>query len=299
MTINFLNTKTTQIKGSESLFDVTILNHISVQKPYFALRNLKSVEEFVYADFTTELITNYEVGPIGAAEVGRHMAILGSVVLSKENPKKERHHYLATDAIIKRCSLRVSTNYNLRSRARMVSLNRKKGVVIGEIFDADGSTLFTIEVTYMILGKSIFERMFEEHRNETTFDEGFNPYKDDTEFFDLKVDIESCSATIGVVKPEHCPGHFRNYPALPVARMGTAMGKIGGIHFTHLNPSEKKQYCISGAELHAKQLVFTGEEVKFRTEIANPNHENGMIIRVVAYTDSCDLVAESLLYYHY
>ncbi|MDA3928887.1 MAG: hypothetical protein PF541_07990 [Prolixibacteraceae bacterium] len=299
MTIQFLNTKTIKDSEVENLFDYSILENISVTAPYFALTNLFIQQEYVYADFTTELIHIDEEGPISAAEVGRHMAILGSVVLANENPKKEKHHYLATDAIITRCTHKSSSKFALKSRAKMMSISRKNGVVYGEIFENDGSILYTIEVTYMILGKPIFERMFEQFKVETNFSKDFNPYTTDSDFFDLKTNIESCFASIGIVKPEHCPGHFKNYPALPVARMGTSMGKIGGIHFMHLNPNEKKKYFISRAELHAKQLIFTGEEVMFRTEIVDPNSSEGMIIRVVAYTHKCDLIAEAILHFHY
>lgn len=299
MTINFLNTKHRTLIANESLFDSAILDQISVTAPYFALRNLKCIDEFVHADFETELINIDEEGPISGAEVGRHMAILGSVVLAKENPKKERHHYLATDALITCHATKSPTSFSHHARAKMLNMNRKRGQVYGEILNNDGSLLYSVEVSYMILGHSIFERMFSEHKDETVFETGFNPYKLDSEFIDLEVGVESCKASIGVVKPEHCPGHFRNFPALPVARMGTSMGKIGGIHFMNLNPNEKSKYYISSAELHAKQLVFTGEEIKFRTEIVNPNPEKGMIIRTIAYSDKCDLIAESICNYHY
>lgn len=299
MTIHFLNTKPSKLNEIGNNFDPSILNNISVTKPYFALRNLRSDDEFVYAEFTTELTDIAEAGPISGAEVGRHMAILGSVVLSKENPVKERHYYLATDALITRCSSKASSNYNLRCRAKMVTLNRKKGVVAGEIIDQDGSVMYKVEVTYMILGKMIFERMFAQYKADTNFDSLCNPYVNDTQFINVKLDVQTCSASIGVVKKENCPGHFNNYPALPVARMGTSMGKIGGMHFMHLNPSEKKKYFIASAELHARQLVFPGEEVKFRTEIVNPNPEKGMVIRTIAYSDQYDFIAECICHYHY
>lgn len=297
MTLDILSTKakhTTKI-----LFDQSILNRISVTKPYFALKNLTCFDNYIHADFTTELINIDEAGPISAAEVGRHMAILGSIVLSKENPKLERHHYLATDAIIKRHQSKNTNNSNLHARAKLVSLNRKKGIIKGEILLPDTSVLYSVEVSYMVLVNTIFDRMFSEHRNETSFDPNVNPYKEDIVFKNLKIDMKSCSASIGIVKPEHCPGHFKNYPALPVARMGTSMGKIGGIHFMHLNPSDKNKYTIKSAELHAKQLVFTGEEVMFRTEIVDPNAEQGMVIRTIAFTNRCDFIAESICNYHY
>ncbi|MFA9391248.1 MAG: hypothetical protein ACERKD_15675 [Prolixibacteraceae bacterium] len=299
MTIQLFHTKPIRISELENTFDAAILANISVTKPYFALKDLRSIDEYFCADFTTELMNIDEVGKISSAEVGRHMAILGSLVLSKENPKKEKHHYLATDAVITRCTTKTSNNNTFRCRAKLVSMNRKKGVISGEVFEQDGTLLYTIEVIYMVLGQAIFERMFADHRVETQFDPSFNPYTHDSPFIDLKLSMETCSASIGVVKKEDCPGHFNNFPALPVARMGTSMGKIGGLHFMHLNPNAKNKYFISNAELHARQLVFTGEEVKFRTEIVNLNAEKGMIIKVIAYNNQCDFIAESICNYHY
>lgn len=299
MTIHFLNTKPSKRNEIGHNLDPSILANISVTKPYFALSNLSCYGDYIYAEFTTELTNIDEEGPIGAAEVGRHLAILGSVVLAKENPKNERHHYLATDATITRCSSKTSVNYTLTCRAKMVFMNRKKGVVEGEIFDHDGTVLYKIEVTYMILGKMIFERMFAQHQMETLFTPDFNPYKTDAQFVAQKLDVKSCYASIGTVTKEDCPGHFNNFPALPVARLGTSIGKIGGLHFMHLNPSDKKKYLISNVELHARQLIFVGEEIKFRTEIVDPNPEKGMIIKIVVYSDNCDFIAEAIINYHY
>lgn len=299
MTVHFLNTKPLREEILMHQFDLSILERISVTAPYFALKNLQVDFNDVYCSFTTELINIAELGPISGAEVGRHMAILGSVVLARQNPRNARHYYLATDALIKRCIFKPSSNNQLFARARMVELNRKKGLVTGEILDQEGNVLYEVEVTYMVLVESIFERMFANHRIETITDTTVNPYTEDSNFYDLKLDVQACYATIGQVVPENCPGHFNNFPALPVARMGTSMGKLGGMHFMHLNPSEKKKYYIAHAELHAKQLVFVGENVKFRTEIVDPKAEKGMVIRTVAYTDECDFIAETICNFHY
>lgn len=299
MTLHFLNTKPQREEMLMPTFDFSILDRISVTAPYFALKNFNVEKGDINCAFTTELTNIAEYGPISGAEVGRHMAILGSVVLARHNPRTERHYYLATDALIKRCTFKPSADFSLQARARIIELNRKKGLVSGEIIDTDGNILYEVEVTYMVLVESIFERMFANHRNETPIDKTINPYTDDSLFFDVSLGIKACYATIGKVSVENCPGHFNNFPALPVARMGTSMGKLGGMHFMHLNPNKKKNYFIGNAELHAKQLVFVGEDVKFRTEIIDPKAEKGMVIRTIAYTDQCDFIAETICNYHY
>jgi hypothetical protein len=299
MTIDFYNPKTLKADTHEKAFNSQILKNISVTAPYFALRNLRQTGEFIYADFKVELSDPDELMPISAAEVGRHMAIMGSVVMSDSNPLKERHYYLATDAIIIRRSDRELNNPNVTGRIKMESFNRKSGTASGSLFDSEMNALFDVEIKYMVLHHNIFERMFAQYKSETFEGLEVNPYKENIEFMNIELGIQNCFGSIGTITARHCSGHFKNYPALPVARMGSAMGKIGGVHFKFLNPGINKRYTIARAELHASQLVFVGEEVKFRTEIFDPNPGKGMIIKVIAYTNKIASVAESLLHYYY
>jgi hypothetical protein len=299
MTIEVYKTKKLEISRLVENIDSDVLSNISVTSPYFALKNIRVVDEFIYANFNVELFEPDEIMPITAAEVGRHMAILGSLALSKSNPKKERHYYLATDAVIVRKSDVESQGPFLTGCVRTESINRKNGTVSGSLFDEESNLIFEVEIQYTILHSHLFERMFSPFKVESCEKVVGNPYVENVRFVSMELGMQSCKASIGTVLPEHCPGHFSNYPALPVARIGTAMGKIAAAHFMYLNPGIHKRYNICRADLHANQLVFTGEEVKFRTEIADPNPEKGMIFRVIAYTDKTDYLAESLLHFHY
>lgn len=299
MTLHFLNTQTTESGALHLDLDPNVLDNISVSAPYFALKNLSNSGKDTYCEFSPELRNIAEHGPVSGAEIGRHMAILGSVVLSKENPRQQKHYYLATDAIISRRSFRAINAETLIARARVLDINRKNGSISGIVSLCDGSILFEVEVSYTIMTEALFERMFLPQRINTALLPPSNPYSNDTVFESLELGVESCFANLGQVKPEDCPGHFENYPALPVARMGTSMGKLGGLHFMHLNPGDQRKYFIGHAELHARQLVFVGENVRFRTEVLEPKPVNGLTIRTIAYTDQSDFIAETICNFHY
>ena len=64
-----------------------------------------------------------ELGPVTAAETGRHLAILGSTGAALANPKGGRHFYLAFDGEIRRSRARVEADHDgdLIVRARAVT----------------------------------------------------------------------------------------------------------------------------------------------------------------------------------
>lgn len=301
MTLNHLDPKEL-IESSqlETKFELKDLQNISVTEPYFALKNLWWLDSYIYADFTAELYEPDEIMPITAAEVGRHMAIMGSVAMSAANPKKEQHYYLATDAIIIRRSNKESTDRNVIGRIRTESIDKRNGLTTGSLFDAEMNKLFDVEVKYKVIHHALFEKMFASHKTVTSKDLTYNPFEESVSFANLNLGIKSCTGSIGVVKIEDCAGHFTNYPAFPVARMGTAMGKIAGEHFKFLHPERTDKYIIGRADLHAEHLLFAGNEVNFRTEIVDSTTQlKGMVIKVTAFTADCSSVAESLLHFYF
>lgn len=299
MTLQIEQNKTQDDLGLDNCFDYSILNYIAVSEPYFALKNIRNNNECTYAEFTSELKNILEHGTISTPEVGRHMAILGSLVLARENPKKEKHYYLANHAIIEHFSDIETDQLTYTGCAKIESFSGKKGSVSGTVFDNKGTVLYKIKVSYLILASTIFERIFETHKVVTPKTFLINPYTFDIKFDNIKLDIEKCTANGGVVKINDCIGHFNEFPACPIARIGTAMGNLGAMHFMHLNPGIKKKFKTCNTEIKANRLVFAGEVIKYRTEIVDPNPERGMIIRTIAYTDKCDFVSEAITNYHY
>ena len=83
-----------------------ILDLIDIEEPYYALQN---EHEIMVGDGTTgeqegfvcsvhrEMPVSRENGGISFGEVGRHSAAAASVAAALKNPKKSRHHYLASE----------------------------------------------------------------------------------------------------------------------------------------------------------------------------------------------------------
>jgi hypothetical protein len=301
MTLNYLNPK--ELNGYSQVgteFDMGNLQNIAVTQPYFALKNLRWIDDYIYADFSAELLEPDEIMPITAAEVGRHMAIMGSVAMAAANSKKEQHYYLATDATIIRRSNKESFDRNVIGRIKTESIDKRNGLTTGSLFDVEMNKLFDVEVKYKVLHHSLFEKMFAQYKMETNENLDYNPYQESVAFNSLSLGIKNCTGSIGKILPEHCAGHFANYPAFPVARMGTAMGKIAGEHFKFLHPGKTEKYTIGRADLHAEQLLFAGKEVHFRTEIEESTTQvKGMVIKVTAFTNELPSVAESLLHFYF
>ena len=86
-------------KREQGIFDL-----IDIEHPYYALQNeceiidgtTKEQEGFV-CSVRREMPVSRENGGISFGEVGRHSAAAASVAAALKNPKKSRHHYLASD----------------------------------------------------------------------------------------------------------------------------------------------------------------------------------------------------------
>ena len=75
-----------------------IINDIDVTYPYYSLRNLQLKGSDILATIQAEQPMENEAGTISAAEVGRHLAILGSCALAKDNKPKNKNYFLAYEA---------------------------------------------------------------------------------------------------------------------------------------------------------------------------------------------------------
>src|SRR5918995_197603 len=83
--------------------DDELFSRIEVCPPYFALTDVRRTDDGgVSAQVRICQSLGDEIGPVSAAETGRHLAILGSVAAAFANPSAKRHFYLAFDAELRR-----------------------------------------------------------------------------------------------------------------------------------------------------------------------------------------------------
>ena len=141
---------------------------ISVTEPYYALSNLQISDDVLTANMPMELTNHHEYKCMSIAEVGRHMAILGSLAMANANPRKERHYYLATDAYLEKKESEVNAEDGMfLGKVYVDSINKRVGVVNGELYTPKGELHYSIKVQYSILHQTIFDRMFGAGKQQT------------------------------------------------------------------------------------------------------------------------------------
>lgn len=259
---------------------------IEVTPPYYALRNLQfDAEGYLQANVDIEMTDHGEVPCLSLSETGRHVAILGSLALANENPVKEKHYYLACDAVFDRLHNNPVANETLTLRAKVVSINKREGFVQGQLLASNGELVYEAQVRYVIIHHIIFSRKFA--KNLLAPDPHFNgnPYANATPLRTVSQNPECHIGYIDVIDRNDCVGHFINYPALPVARISGAMFALSGNHFKQLL-GLNRHYSIRRVEMHAESFIFAGEQVKITTQVEIDTKVEGTLVEAYAYASS-------------
>jgi hypothetical protein len=259
---------------------------IAVTEPYYALSNLHQHDDVLAATLPLQQTNHLEPFGMGIPEIGRHMAILGSLALANANPVKEKHYYLATHAIVERMHNKPGSGGNYFGKVKVVQFNKRTGQITGELFNNFGELYCTIEVTYSVLHELVFNRMFAKEGQTTNDNIQINPYANPSTLYNLKLGIENSFASLGTIQKEHCVGHFKNFPALPIARLGGALTSLSGLHYNFIRNSTDR-YCIRKAEIHAKTFVFAGRNIELFSQIVESNTADNMCIESYANTTDC------------
>jgi hypothetical protein len=216
------------------------------------------------------------------------MAILGSLAMANANPRKEKHFYLATDAIFERVNARPTSTNMCKGIVKADFLDKKQGVASGFLLSENNEIIYTAEIRYAIIHEVVFERLFRDKKVETNPIFLGNPYAFKTNFYTEHISENGCVASINVIKKEDCAGHFDNYPALPVARLGGVMTDLSGMHYNTIRKSDDK-FCVRKAVIHAESFIFAGSSVKITTKVGASTTDKGTLIESYAQTnDKCN-----------
>jgi hypothetical protein len=133
---------------------------IAVTEPYFALSNTKITPKgFLTANFQVELKKHNEIPNISLSEAGRHLAILGSLALANSNTRKERHYYLATEAVFERVHALPVFSDTYKGIVKTYSIDKKGGEVIGQVLTENDEIIYEAVIRYVIIHERIFERL--------------------------------------------------------------------------------------------------------------------------------------------
>jgi len=253
----------------EVLDSSSILSRITVDRPYFAFQHLYRVLESdwgIYGTFRREQELGAELGPISTAEIGRHLAILGTCAASLERPTSPRCYYLANHATWLHQSPPISTSPDSPFVARARIIKRHKTEIEAEIQLICNDTIVgTLFVRYHVIGALAFKIQFSNCKNTSTFPIHPSPYRDPVplryaEIGDTRVEAFSEGFSLF-----HCSGHFPNYPMWPVAVIMSAFGQTTRKLLLQRNGRDI-YYEVISANMEATMLPKAEDTIRFETQ---------------------------------
>lgn len=197
------------------------LDRISVSAPYFGFTDIEHdpAGTGLVATVAPSPPPEPEVGAIEAAQVARHLAILGSCAAALTNPKEQRHHYLAVHASYERVGHPpiAALTEPMQATAAATWIDKRTAQATMTLAAADGTGLNRLHVTYAVMTPAMFSRL--------------NPpvplAADAPGETASPLVVERNDGTItgdfGPVDAAWCAGHFPDQPAAPVA---VVMGQL-------------------------------------------------------------------------
>ena len=244
---------------------------IMVEAPYNKLYDLDFNADKLHAKVDNEYIIPLEGGPIAVAEAGRHIAILGSIKLAHDYNFGEKCYFLATKAKLTRESSKISDSPHLSLEVETLYKDKRNGEIGGSIYDSDKQLLFSVNIGYNVLRKNIFERLYKNYRqpNCPTLDE--SPYINRKSLVNLKVGSQEAFGEYETIMPCECEGHFKNYPALPVAIVGNLFIELGMKLFQKCTDGQFSKIVARKTSMAAQKLAFAGESISFTARIKSMN----------------------------
>jgi 3-hydroxymyristoyl/3-hydroxydecanoyl-(acyl carrier protein) dehydratase len=267
---------------------------ICVRDPYFAFQRFDVDSETVTSVLSAEHPLVNEVGPIAAAEAGRHLAILGSCAAAMANPTRARHYYLAREAYIERSTSPVPadvTRLVARSRA---SLPDKRSAHAKCSLSAGECQLWSFEVQYSVLSEALFTRFYGKYATEpdnVTPLQRVNPYRTVMPFEIFENDGNRLRGTVGAIRKEFCAGHFTRFPCLPVAVLMNCLMQTAGAMLAERAGFPDLEYTVEYAEASAKELAFAGTRLDLEASYMG-DHRRGDKFRVRAVSEAGTEIGE-------
>ena len=230
---------------------------IAVQPPYFSFRRLyitsDSSHSEIYGEFEPEQPLGAEIGLLCAAEIGRHLAILGScaAALTHDN----RIYYLATQAKYKLLHPTTGDQSSrmLCARARVLERGRNTLRAEGEIL-TNNIPFAHLDVRYQVLSQELFERLFQCSDYSEKLSVTTSPY---TQPLSLEYDVVNngvLTAHSNGLLPIQCAGHFPKYPAWPVALMAYGIGQVSS-HLIDAILQKPVKYIVKEVDIAAFRLI--------------------------------------------
>ena len=241
------------------------LARISVKPPYFGLRDLEwAAEGVLAASVPVAPPPAPEVGAAEAAQIARHLAILGSCAAALAREDDKTHHYLAVSASYERAESSPDSPVDepMRATARADWADKRTAVATMRLESAGGELMNSLEVTYAVLAPSMFARL----------NPIVNVVAPNTSVHSpLIVDHGAgrITADCGPIPLDLCAGHFPSHPAAPVALV---MGRLvlAARHAVCSRLGEQLAYRVEGGMVEASRLAQAGQQLVLETEYVEP-----------------------------
>lgn len=206
------------------------LRRIAVQPPYFALSDLADLGRgLITAKMPLQAPTAPERGVVEAAQVARHLAILGSCAAALARDDDNCHHYLATDAHYMRLAGApdgLEGTDHLEAQAVATWTDKRSVRANVKLAAPDGTGLHVLDVAYSVLTPRMFRRLqpeIDRTIGPSAADKGAEPPTGPPASIDngLRLDL-------GPIPVEWCAGHFPDHPAAPVAIVMGQLCRLAG-----------------------------------------------------------------------
>jgi len=238
------------------------LGRICVRPPYFALRDPRRVGARLEATVVAEAPPFLEVGPITAAELGRHAAIAGLLHAATEQTDDGRRYYLARQASCRYRPSAAPYGTPVRLQSVVAELGKRDARVRVEASVA-GAPLASFELRYAILPEAAFERLFRTRARPTPA--AANPYGR-LLATDYRRDGDAVEQLVDGLPVEACVGHFDGHPAMPVAVLMGQLSYLAGQLFDAEGTSGRTlaPFRVVRGEIEADDLAWAGERARFR-----------------------------------
>ncbi|AMO98531.1 hypothetical protein CAter282_0608 [Collimonas arenae] len=245
-----------------------ICERIAVQAPYFAFTELCGLpDRMVQGTFSSEQPLGFENGPVASAEIGRHLAILGSCAAVAWQPAPQIY-YLATKARYSKLHDVAPREPGAVFQASAEVLQQDRRSLTAQAIVSAEKPFAHLYCEYQALSESVFLRLFKDYHVPSTpspapFPED-SPYRQSIQLdFDAPVG-HSLVAHSQPLAPTRCAGHFLDYPAWPVAIMVHTVAQTTSRLLHHIVEREAS-YTVVKCDLSAYQLVPASEPLSFHT----------------------------------
>ena len=236
-----------------------ILKRVCVRPPYFNLEALRWDGDAFQAMATAEMPPFGERGPMAAAELGRHAAIVGLCRAALSQADDRRRYYLARRAACTYLAMSLPYGSPVEFEARLLVLDKRQAQASIGAFIA-GERIAEFAVSYSVLNEATFERLFSQRRGSRDVATMTSPY---TRLLHHAFERGPAWAEQRFTVPASaCQGHFDGYPALPVAILMGQLSYLAG----QLVGGQAQPYQVLEGHIEAADLCWAGEEIALRAE---------------------------------